>query len=262
MKPPEKTDSLTGLILLTSISIVAFSLFSQDTQILIFAIPIIYGLIIAVSRKNNRDIDDGIRSIGLGESNVKTSIPLGIAVGLFVFILGNIIISLTSKTTASTIPVFAISLSGASFIPANVFLGINVLVQWAIVAPSEEIGFRFLAPYIFNSFIKFAPVAMLLGTLTWVFVHIPAYIMQAVPVSMYFVLFFIGVVSIFLIYYTSGLTASVVMHAVFNTLVISIGGVINIYTYIILIFIALSLILLYLSGGERRAKTKSSEFNL
>ncbi len=257
----EQTDSLTGIILLTSISIVAFSLFSQDTQILIFAIPIIYGLIIAVSRKNNKDIDDGIRSIGLRESNIKTAIPLGIAVGLLCFIIGNLIISLTSRVTASSIPTFAISLSGASFIPANVFLGVNILTQWLIVSPSEEIGFRFLCPYIYNSFIKFAPVAMLLATVTWVGIHIPTYIMQAVPFSMYIVLLIIGLISIGLVYYTSSLTASVIMHATFNTLVLIIGGVLNIFTYIILILIAISLIFLYLSGGDRRAKTQS-EFNL
>ncbi len=257
----EQTDSLTGIILLTSISIVAFSLFSRDTQILIFAIPIIYGLIIAVSRKNNKDIDDSIRSIGLGESNTKTAIPIGIAVGLLVFIFGNLVISLTSRVTASSIPTFAISLSGASFIPANVFLGVNILTQWLIVSPSEEIGFRFLCPFIYNSFIKIAPVAMILATITWVGIHIPAYIMQAVPLSMYFVLFFVGLISIGLIYYTNGLTASVVMHATFNTLVLAIGGVLNIYVYFILIIIALSLILLYLSGGDRRAKTQT-EFNL
>jgi hypothetical protein len=261
MKPAEETSSLTGLILLTGLATVTWGLFSQDTSVLVFAIPVIYALIIANSR-GNKDIDENVRSIGITGTNLKEAIPIGIAMGLLCFIIGNLIISLSSKVTASTVPTFA--LSGASFIPANVFTGVNILMQFLVVAPSEEIGFRFLAPYIYNSFIKFAPVAMLLGTITWVFIHIPTYIMQGTPISMYAVLFIIGLISIGLVYYTKGIIASWVMHSVFNTLVLIIGGVLSIPTYIILVLIAGSIILIYFTaaGGGRNAKRQPSEFNL
>lgn len=257
----ENTDPLTGITLLTGLAILTFGLFTQDTSILFFAIPIIFALLVANSR-GNKDIDDNIRSIGITGTNIKTAIPIGIAAGLFCFILGNLIIGLTSKVTSSTVPTFAIPLSEASFIPAQMFLATNILIQFLIVAPAEELGFRFLSPYIINSFIKSAPIAMLGGTLLWVFTHIPAYTLQSTPLSMYIVLLVIGLIAIGLIYYTQSLITPWIMHGTFNTLVLVIGGVLSVYVYLMLIFIACSLIFLYLSGGGKHGKKTQSEFNL
>lgn len=256
----EETGALSGLILGSGLAILTIGLFTKNLELLWFSVPIIFALIISVSR-GNRDIDDAVKSIGVSGSNIKTSLPLGIIAGLATFVFGSFIVSFTDANTASLVPVFAIASVTPSLISAETFLAINIIIQWLIVAPSEELGFRFLAPYVFYSFSKSIPLAMLFGTLLWIVEHIPTFILQGASNSMYIVLLLLGVVSIALIYYTGGILSSWIAHSVFNTLVLLFTGSISLAAYLTMGAIAITLILLYLKVGERNAKTQTN-FNL
>lgn len=259
----EETNSLTGMILLTSLALLTFGLFTQDINLLWFALPIIFSLIIAISRRSG-DIDEAVKSIGISGTNIQSAIPIGIIAGVIVFIIGSFIVTFTDKNTASMIPTFAIaSLSPATstLIPAGSFLAMNLLIQWLIVAPAEELGFRFLAPYIFYSFSKSIPFAILFGTLLWIVEHVPTFAIQGASQGMYIVLLLLGIMSIALIYYTGGIIASWIAHGVFNSLVLIMTGTLNSITYLVIIGIIISLIIIYSKSGGKNAKTQSN-FNL
>ncbi len=260
---PEETKSLTGIILLSGISIVTLGLFTQDLSLLWFSIPIIFSLIIAVSR-GSRDIDDAVKSIGITGTNIQTSVPLGIIAGMVVFLIGSLFVSYTDRNTASLVPVFAIaSLTPATttLIPASVFLFVNVLIQFFVVAPAEELGWRFLTPYALYSFSKSIPFAMFFGTFLWMLTHVPTFMLQNVAQSMYIVLLMMGIVSIALIYYTSGIIASWIAHATFNILVLVLSTAITSTTILTMLVMMFILFLIYVKGGDKLAKSKSS-FNL
>jgi hypothetical protein len=259
----EDTKSLTGIILLTGISTVIFGIFTKDLNLLWFSLPIIFSLIIAVSR-SRKDIDDAVASIGITSSNIRTSIPLGVSAGILVYIVGSMLLSFTDKNTASIVPTFAIaSLTPANtlVIPASLFLIINVFIQWLVVAPSEELGFRFLAPYAIYSFTKSVPVALILGTFAWIFTHIPTFLIQGASSGMYIVLFILGIVAIALIYFTGDIVSAWISHATFNTLVIISTAVFSTVTLIILVSLLTFLSIFYVTSGGSNAK-KQSPFNL
>ncbi len=256
---PEETKSLTGLILITGIALVTLGLFTQDTSLLWFSIPIIFSLIIAISR-GSHDIDEAVKSIGIAGTNIQTSVPLGIIAGMVVFIVGSLFVSYTAKNTSSLVPVFAIaSLTPATttLIPASAFLLVNVLIQFFVVAPAEELGWRFLTPYALYSFSKSIPFAMFFGTVLWMFTHVPTFILQGISQSMYIVLLMLGVTSIALIYYTSGIIASWIAHATFNILVLVLATAITSTTIISMVVIMFILFLIYVKGGDKLAKSKS-----
>lgn len=260
---PEETKSLTGLILITGIAIVTLGIFTDDLGLLWFSIPIIFSLIVAVSR-GNRDIDDAVKSIGISGANIQTSLPLGVIAGMLVFIVGSLIVTYTSKNTASLVPVFAIaSLTPATttLIPASIFLLVNVLIQFFIVAPAEELGWRFLTPFALYSFTKSLPFAMFFATILWMLTHVPTFIIQGVSQGMYIVLLVLGLTSIALIYYTSGIIASWIAHATFNILVLIVASAITLQTIIAMITIIIILSLIYIKGGDKHA-TKQTTFNI
>lgn len=254
---PEKTKGITGLVLFSGLAIFTFAIFTQDFKVLIYAIPILYALNIGVTR-GSKDIDDAVESLGFSTYNIKDSIPIGVASGIFVFMLANLLVEITPDTMGAIVPLFAVTtftgVTTAAIIPASLYQGMNIIIQWTVVAPSEEIGWRFLTPYIANSFIKSVPIALAIGILLWAFTHIPSYTLQNVPNMMYLILIFMGLVAVLLIYETGGLLASWVMHGTFNTLVLITAGAVFFTTYIILTVIMLSLTIFYFFGGEKHGK--------
>lgn len=257
----EITQPLTGLFLLTGIAIMVFGLFTDNVNMLFFAIPIIFALIVSVSRGFS-DIDNAVASIGVSGYNIRDSITLGLTAGVMVYVIGSMLITFTDDNTMALVPMFAISNTAtASVIPSYIFLGINILIQWLVVAPSEEVGFRFLSPYVINSLVNNLPISMIVGTLLWVFIHIPTYTIQNAPLMMYLVLVIMGIVAIYLIWITGSLISAIILHAVFNTIVVLISGPPTWFTYIVLITISISLLMFYTYGGENHNK-KQTPFNL
>jgi len=252
-----ETSTLTALTLFTGLAIVTFGLFLKDANILFYAVPIIFALIVAMSRGNS-SIDEGLRSMGITGTNIREAIPLGILSGVIVFFVGSFMIELSPKTASIFVPTFAIAglATASAVIPSSVFMASNILMQWSVVAPAEEIGWRFLAPYIAYRIVQSAPIAFIFGIITWVFIHIPTYLLQEAPMTMYVVLVLLGAVSVGLIWITKGIIASWIAHSTFNTLVLTLSGGLDTYTMYLLIAVAIGLgILYYTQYSARKATT-------
>lgn len=250
----EKGSSFTtGYLILSVLVTMSLALFFKDATYLVFALPTILAFTLAASiDKRGGSADSDLEAVGWSSKNLTSAIPLGIAGGIISLVMGGFIMRTASM--ASLVPDFSTSiaaLTGASIIPAGLALATNIIATAMVVVPSEELGYRLLAPYAFFAAFKNQILAWIAASLLWAGTHIPTFMAQGVDNSMYIVLMFISLVNILLIYYTQNIMSAIISHMTFNIgVLLSPGG--NIMAYYVVAVIAIILSLAYFTSNNKR----------
>ena len=221
----EKSSATVGYLILSTIAVISFALAFQDMNMLVFAVPLLVGFVIAASINKGKPEED-IIAIGYSGVHPEFFIPIGLIGGLIAIFVGSLIMEFSSQSTAALIPDFS-GLKLAAVIPPTVALSVNLMAQWLIIAPSEEILARTVAPFAFMSLTKNVIVAYLAGSALWMLTHYPTFTLQNVPNTMYLVLAVLAAITLIVYFLTKSLFASIISHATFNSGVLILGAQIN-----------------------------------
>ncbi|CAG0948617.1 MAG: CPBP family intramembrane metalloprotease [Candidatus Methanoperedens sp.] len=258
MKPlmQQSSTSTTGYLILSSLFIVILTLMFKDPLYIVFGIPIIMVFALAASVGGKGSSDEDLAAIGWSNKHMDTVIPIGILGGIVAVFLAGLITSFTQQS-AAIVPDFSSSATilSASVITPSIAMSVNIISQWLVVAPSEEAGYRILAPYAANSIFKNLGFAWIFATLLWVATHIPTFIAQGVPNSMYLVLIMIATITIGLLWYTGNIMSTIIVHGVYNTGVLLLSNKVDSLTFYIVAIIIMILFIAYYSSSKKGSRT-------
>lgn len=256
MRISKGSSATTGYLLFSAMSIITFALALQDPMFLVFAIPIILVFVLAAARGRG-DVDRDLAGIGWTNRNLEMAVPLGIVGGMAAFVFGGLVVQ-TEGIYASIVPDFSAlgKVTTASVIPPAMATSINILSQWFVVAPSEEVGYRVLAPFAGMAVFKNMVVAYIVGTLMWIMTHVPTFTVQKTPMGMYFVLVLLSIIAIALFVFTGNIMSAIIMHGVFNTGVILSTSGADMMAYYVIFSIALVLSAVWIFGRGKEGGKK------
>src|SRR5659263_46700 len=215
MKPllEQGSTATTGFLILSSLSIVILTLMFKDPLYIVFAIPIIMVFALAASVGGKGSSDSDLAAIGLSNKHMNVAVPIGILGGIVAVFLAGIITSFTAQSAAIVPDFSSVTLLSVSIISPSVAMSVNIIAQWLVVAPSEEAGYRILAPYAGQAIFKNLGFAWIFASLLWLATHVPTFIAQGVPNSMYLVLLMISTITIGLLWYTGNIISTIITHA-------------------------------------------------
>ncbi len=241
----------SGYLILSGLSVMMFTLALQDPMFLVFGIPLVLIFVLGAS-VDSGNVDEDLEAVGWSSKNMSTAIPLGIGFGLIGIFIGSIITRFTPDNAASIVPDFSSAgvLATASVVPPILSNSINILSQWAVVAPSEESLARALAPYAGRAIFKNWFIGFLFGAFFWIFLHVPTFILNNTNRSMYLVLLLIATITAILFLLTKTLISSIIAHSVFNTGVIIMSQGLNQMAFYVVFGILAVLAFAWFSGSK------------
>lgn len=241
----------TAYMIFAALATVTFGLALGDLSFLYFAVLILLAFVLsAMSDKGSAQ--KNLSSIGWSDHNISLAIPLGIAGGIITIFIGAFIFRLTPQTSSMIAPDFSATasiLTGA-VIPAAYALSFNVIGQWLITAPAEEAGYRIVAPFAAMSAFGNEILAFAIASLLWIFTHVPAYVSQNAPNSMYLVLAVFSIVAIALIKITGTVMSAIVAHGTYNTLVLIMSSPLDSTIFIVILSILFILLFIWVRGKK------------
>ena len=232
MKPKllvsERSSITTAIMILSLLFVVAYTLFLQDAMFMVFAIPLLAFVTFSALRGGD-DIDESLENLGWGDRNIWFAIPIGFIGGAAALLVGGILLNVNLANASFLIPNMKASggLVVASVIPASIAISADIISQWMVVAPSEEAGFRVLAPYALSSIIPSSIFIFTGSTLMWAAYHYPTWLMSGTNVNMYIIIVAWGMIFAALLLITGNILSSITAHAVTNSSIIIINN--NIY---------------------------------
>ncbi len=249
------SNATTGYFILCGIAILLYALATHDSMYLLFEVPILLMFALG-SSVGKGTVEDSLETVGWSSRNLNKAVPAGIIGGLVCVILGGIITRFSIAQMGALVPDFTgISLTGASsVIPVSYAIGANILVQWFVIAPSEESLARILTPYAINKILKNWFVAFALAGLLWAAMHTPALMMQNASPSMYLVLLVIATVTTAVLLITGNIMSAIIVHGVYNTTISIMSSGIDNTGYMVLF--ALTAVLLF-AWYKKSSKSKS-----
>ena len=229
MKPnlltSERSSITTGIMILSLLFVVGYTLFLDDSMYLVFAIPLLAFITFSALRGGD-DIDESLENLGWGDRNIWFALPMGFVGGAVALLIGGIILNVNLVNASLLIPNMktAGGLAVASVIPVSIAITADIISQWMVVAPSEEAGFRVLAPYALSSIIP-NPIFIFTGsTLMWAAYHYPTWVMSGTNTNMYIIIVVWGMIFAALLLITGNVLSSITAHAVTNSSIIIINN--------------------------------------
>lgn len=265
---PKKSTASTGYMVFCIVITGLFALAYEEAMFIIFTVFLLLIFIIGASIDAGKPEKD-LELVGWSGRNMELVIPLGIAGGMFSFLIGAVIMRnvepssiyqafiIDLSTTGTVFPKLMAMLglttiASASIIPSVLSTSANILGQWFTVAPSEEALSKIIVPWASLATFKNWVLAYIIGTLFWIIYHIPKFVTQSVDGRMYIVLLLIAAVNVALVIFTKNVLAGVISHATFNTDVIIYPGVNQTAFYVILIIMT---VLVFIWFWSKKAKT-------
>lgn len=256
----ESGSATTGYLILSSLTVVLFSLWFKDAMYIIFAIPLafIFTLGASADKTGKGSVDSDLEAVGWSDKNMDTAIPLGIIGGMLTLFLGSMIIRFTPETASILVPDFTniATLTTASVIPAQWALSGNIISQFMVVAPAEEALARVLAVFAFLKIFKNIIIAFVLAAFFWLLLHVPTYLAQGASQNMYVVLLLLALVTTVLYIFTHNLMSAIITHSVFNSGVLLSSNNFDSGTMYIVLIIAAILIYAWISGTLKSGQVK------
>lgn len=221
----KRSSVTTAIMILSLLFVVAYTLFLDDAMFMVFAIPLLAFIIFAKLNEGN-DIDESLESVGWGDRNIWFAIPMGFIGGAFALIVGGLLLKANLAQASILIPNMQITggLAVASVIPASVATSANIISQWMVIAPSEEAGFRVLAPYALSSIIPTPIFIFGASIVMWAAYHYPTWLMSGTNANMYIIIVVWGIIFASLLLLTGNILSSITAHAVTNSSIILING--------------------------------------
>lgn len=241
----------TAYMIFAALATVTFGLALNDISFLYFAVLILLAFVLsAMSDKGSPQ--KNLASIGWSDRNIGQAIPYGIAGGLLVVFIGSVLLKLTPQSSSIIAPDFSAtaSIMVGAIIPASYALSFNIIGQWLITAPAEEAGYRIVAPFAAMSAFGSELIAFAIATLLWIFSHVPAYLSQNAPNSMYLVLIVLSIVTISLIKITGTVMSAIVAHGTYNTIVLIMSSPSDSGTLFVMMAIFFTLIYIWFRGRK------------
>ncbi len=241
----------TAYLIFAALATVTFGLALNDLSFLYFAVLILlaFGLS-ATSDKGSPQ--KNLESIGWSDRNISQAIPFGIAGGILTVFIGAIVFKLTPQTSSLIAPDFSATafIVIGSVIPASYALSFNIIAQWIIVAPGEEAGYRIVAPFAAMSAFGSELIAFGIASVLWIFTHVPAYVSQNAPNSMYLVLAVFSIIAIALIKLTGTVMSAIVAHGTYNTIVLIMASPPDSTTMFVMLAILFALLFIWFRGKK------------
>lgn len=235
----------TAYLLFAVLATVTFGLALNDLSFLYFAILILLAFALSAMADKGSP-QKNLETIGWSDRNISQAIPYGIAGGLLTIFIGSYLLRLTPQASSLIAPDFSATASILTgvIIPSSYAISFNIIGQWLIVAPAEEAGYRIVAPFAALSALGSEFLAFGIATILWIFSHVPAYVSQNAPNSMYAVLLVLATVTILLIKITGTVMSAIVAHGTYNSIILLMSSPSN--TTTLFIMMAIFLILIYI----------------
>lgn len=247
----EESGATVGYLYFSLIIAVGLALALRDWQMFAFAVLLLATLNLGAS-KDKGSVDKDLEGIGWTGKNTELAIPFGILGGLAAFFLASIVIRMTPENMGAVVPDMTANaklFTASVVIPPALATGINIFSQVFVVAPSEESLKNVLAPYAANTILKSAILAIPVGLLVWIALHIPTFILNNTPNQMYLVLLIVGAITTAVYFLTQNLLSATIAHFTYNTGVILAGAGLDRFG-----FMALLLIIIVLYAAWLRSK--------
>lgn len=264
---PKQSTASTGYLLFCIAFTGLFALAYEDAMFIIFTVFLLLIFIIGASLDAGKPEKD-LELVGWSGRNMELVIPLGIAGGMFSFLLGLVIMRNIEPSSIYQAFVPDLSTTGKAILPTTAFLGLtsasvipsilstsaNILSQWFTVAPSEEALSKIIVPWASLSIFKNWVLAYIIGSLFWIIYHIPKFVAQGVDGRMYVVLLLIAAINVALVIFTKNVLTGVISHATFNTDVTIYPGVNQTAFYVILIILTVLVFIWFWGKKTKQAR--------
>jgi len=250
-----KQEPVVGIFIMFIVATVAFALFLEDTNVLIFGVMIIATWVLASSIGTGSAKED-LEAIGITGEDLPVGIISGLAVAVFSLIIGSIIMGIDSTASFTVLASVVIpsmataaAFGAATVVPVYLATTMELASQWLYVAPGEEAGFRVLTVFGLQSIFGNPFIAFGGATLLWAAMHIPVWMSTGVSSTMYIVIVVWGVIWTAQFVIMRNFFSNVVAHAATNTGVIifkvmdTTGGL-GVFVWVLLIILLLVLVAL------------------
>jgi len=251
-----KSNATVAYVIFCVVFVMVFALMFKDAMFLVFGFPIV--LLFALgSSFDGGTTEQDLETVGWSSGNMKNAVPIGIVGGLSGLMIGGLITNFVPGQMASLVPDLAgtSSILTASVIPASLSISANIFSQFMVIAPSEEALSRVLIPYAsYKAFKNWIIAFVVIAPAIWIGSHIPTFIAQGAPQSMYLVLFVLAMITTAGFLLTKTILTAIISHGVFNSGVIIINGGIDITAYFIVFLIIAVLAYAWFKGDAKPLK--------